>query len=220
MTVAPQPLRQAPRLLNRTAPRGRIPLSQRGIARRRWLVRASKYLLPLCALALLSSMALWPEIARIRDGRLTGGKLLDIAQGHVADARYRGVNDHGEPYTITAATAHQLPPERLDLDTLKADLAQQSGAWLMVQSDHGVYMQRANVLDLDGHVVLYRDDGTTLQTPAATLDLAQAAAAGGVQVHAEGPFGTLDAQGFALTDKGRVIQFTGPARLLLNGAGS
>jgi lipopolysaccharide export system protein LptC len=36
-------------------------------------------------------------------------------------------------------------------------------------------------------------------------------------VHAEGPFGTLDAQGFALTDKGSVIQFTGPGRLVLNG---
>ncbi len=27
----------------------------------------------------------------------------------------------------------------------------------------------------------------------------------------EGPFGTLDAQGFTITDKGAAIQFTGPA---------
>jgi lipopolysaccharide export system protein LptC len=37
-------------------------------------------------------------------------------------------------------------------------------------------------------------------------------------VHAEGPFGTLDAQGFAVTDRGAVIQFPGPGRLLLNAA--
>jgi lipopolysaccharide export system protein LptC len=36
--------------------------------------------------------------------------------------------------------------------------------------------------------------------------------------HAEGPFGTLDAQGFTLVDKGAVIQFHGPARLVMNGA--
>jgi hypothetical protein len=35
--------------------------------------------------------------------------------------------------------------------------------------------------------------------------------------HAEGPFGTLDAQGFTATDGGTVIHFAGPGRLLLNG---
>ncbi len=37
-------------------------------------------------------------------------------------------------------------------------------------------------------------------------------------VHAEGPFGTLDAQGFTLTDKGSAIQFFGPGHLVLNSA--
>ena len=36
------------------------------------------------------------------------------------------------------------------------------------------------------------------------------------RVHAEGPFGSLDAQGFAVTDHGAVVQFTGPGRLVLN----
>ena len=37
------------------------------------------------------------------------------------------------------------------------------------------------------------------------------------RTHAEGPFGTLDAQGFVLVDKGAVIQFQGPAHMVLNG---
>ena len=36
--------------------------------------------------------------------------------------------------------------------------------------------------------------------------------------HVEGPFGTLDAQGFAMLDRAiAVIQFTGPGRMVLNG---
>ena len=53
---------------------------------------------------------------------------------------------------------------------------------------------------------------------AAAIDLHAGAAAGRRRTHAEGPFGTLDAQGFALLDKGDVIQFTGPAKLVLNEA--
>jgi lipopolysaccharide export system protein LptC len=220
MSVTRLPPGPAPRLLNQRAPRGRRPLSQAGISRRRWMVNASKYLLPVLAAGLLGAMALWPEFARLRDQRLAGGKLADVAQGQIADARYRGIDAKGEPYTITAVSGRQVNADRLDLNTLKADVTLQSGTWMMVQSDHGVYTQRQGVLDLYGHVVIYRDDGTTLHTPAATVDLTQGAAASGERVHAEGPFGTLDAQGFTLTDKGHVVQFTGPARLLLNGAGS
>ena len=34
----------------------------------------------------------------------------------------------------------------------------------------------------------------------------------------EGPFGTLDSEGFTLVDKGTAVQFAGPARLVMNGA--
>jgi len=78
-------------------------------------------------------------------------------------------------------------------------------------------MQHLGQLDLSHDVTLYRDDGTTLHTQSASIDMKASAAAGNEPVHAEGPFGTLDAQGFALTDKGDVIQFVGPARLILNG---
>ena len=54
--------------------------------------------------------------------------------------------------------------------------------------------------------------------PAASIDLKDGAAAGAEPVHAEGPFGTLDAQGFTVTDKGTSIQFAARRGLVLNGA--
>ncbi len=57
-----------------------------------------------------------------------------------------------------------------------------------------------------------------MRSATATMNLKQGAATSNDYTHAEGPFGTLDAEGFTLVDRGGVIQFHGPAKLVLNGA--
>jgi len=76
------------------------------------------------------------------------------------------------------------------------------------------------LLDLSHDVQLYRDDGVTMRTQSAAVDLKQGAAASSDRTHAEGPFGQLDSQGFTVLDKGSTIQFQGPAHLILNQAHS
>lgn len=198
----------------------RRPAADPRLARRRWAVSIGKRLLPLVALALLSTVALWPEIAgdseRARLSYRRGA--LAPESGQMTDATYHGVDSRGRPYTMTAVAARQVNPERVNLTEPKGDMTLDSGSWLLVRAKDGVYLQHAGSLDLSHDVQIYRDDGTTLTTSAATLDLKAGAAAGADMTHAEGPFGTLDAQGFAVTDKGAVIQFSGPGRLVLNAA--
>jgi lipopolysaccharide export system protein LptC len=191
------------------------------LLRRRWGVRVLKYALPLVGLALLASIALWPEVARLENQeRITLRRLAtpDLETGEVVDPHYRGVDEHNEPFTVTAAQARQAGEDRINLTEPQGDIVTSSNSWVMVKSHRGVYMQHSALLDLSKDVVLYRDDGTALYTDAATLDLHEGAAVSANRVHAEGPFGTLDAQGFALTDKGDVIQFTGPAHMVVNAA--
>jgi lipopolysaccharide export system protein LptC len=126
------------------------------------------------------------------------------------------VDQQGRPYTLTASVAQQVDPDRVNLTLPKGDITLTDGTWLMLQAKQGVYTQHRDQLDLSHHVVLYRDDGTTMVTASATMDLKNSAAAGAEPVHAEGPFGTLDAQGFTLLDKGAIVQFAGPAHLVLN----
>jgi lipopolysaccharide export system protein LptC len=208
-------------LLGGSGSRDRVPPAPRRIARRRFLITLTKWVLPLAAMGLLVSIALWPEIqdaatrTRLRannvSGEVDGGKLLD--------ARYNGVDEKGRPYTVTAATAWQIGPERVGLTMPKGDITLENGTWLMLTSKEGTFMQHLNQLDLVKDVTLYRDDGTTLHTDSASVDLKAGAAAGSAPVHAEGPFGILDAQGFTVMDKGAAIDFPGPAHLVLNGAG-
>ena len=191
------------------------------IARRRRLVRWSKRLLPLGALALLGSIALWPEIGRLK--RVGGEAIreateLRAANGIMTQARYRGIDKDGRPYTVTARSAHQVAPDRVDLVAPVADMLQSGGRWILVSADRGVYAPHEEELDLQGHVWLYRDDGTMMWAPTSTLDVRKDVDASRDWVHIEGPFGVLDAPSYFMSGHDGVGQFAGPARLVLNQA--
>jgi lipopolysaccharide export system protein LptC len=218
--IAP-PRRPGNRLVVAAAARMRRLPTSRHLARRHILITLTKFLLPALALALLSTIALWPEFDRAQDeARLAFRRVSNEVEGaQLIDARYHGTDDKGRPYTLTAATAQKAGPERVNLTTPKGDITLQDGTWLMLQAKQGVFIQHTNQLDLSHDVTLYRDDGTTLVTASASIDMKNGAAAGADPVHAEGPFGTLEARGgFTLLDKGATIQFAGPAHLVLNGA--
>jgi lipopolysaccharide export system protein LptC len=207
-------------LMGAASMRERMPPTPRRIARRRVLITVTKWLLPLGALGLLALIALWPEIDRATakarlvmnhvSGELDGGKLID--------ARYNGMDEKGRPYTVTAATAWQIDTERVGLTLPQGDITLENGTWLTLTSKEGTFIKHGNQLDLVKEVTLYRDDGTTLHTESASIDLKAGAAAGSESVHVEGPFGVLDAQGFTVMDKGAAIDFPGPAHVILNGA--
>jgi lipopolysaccharide export system protein LptC len=202
-----------------TGPRRRADAAD--LARRRHMILLAKWALPALALALLCTIAAWPEVEQLETGaRVAAAHIVgDVTAGRVTDAQYHSVDAQGRPYTLTATIAQQDGPERINLTTPKGDITLQNGSWMMVKAKQGVFIQHKNLLDLSHDVTLYRDDGTTLLTASASLDLARGAAAGSEPVHAEGPFGTLDAQGgFTATDKGTSIVFAGPAQLVLNGA--
>jgi lipopolysaccharide export system protein LptC len=221
MSVSPVSAQRRPgeRLIAAASARVRRPPTPGGLARRRLVINLTKWLLPAAALMLLATIALWPELGRLRDAARVAYQRTasEIGGATLTDAHYRGVDERGRPYTLTAETALQASEDRINLTKLKADITLADGTWLMLQSKQGVYLRSTSQLDLSHDVVLYRDDGTTVTTASASVDLKSGAAASSEPTHAEGPFGTLDAEGFTLTDKGAAIQFTGPARLILNG---
>jgi lipopolysaccharide export system protein LptC len=206
LSAMPRPAASRRNLVaSRGGRRGRIPSSS-ALARRRFTLLGIKLILPACALALLSTIALWPELDRQeQEERVTLHSLTTHAVdgATLTDAKYRGVDERNRPYTFTAATATQVTPERVDLTLPKADMTLENGTWVYSESSRGIFIQHANQLDLWQDVLLYRDDGMTARTQSATLDLKAGAAEGSEPVHVEGPIGRLDAIGFATMDKGQ-----------------
>ncbi|AOX16341.1 LPS export ABC transporter periplasmic protein LptC [Kozakia baliensis] len=189
------------------------------LAWRRSMLDAAKWVLPTLALLLLGSIAVWPEIARWMSenkAALREMAQMKIESGNMEGAIYRGLDVHGRPYMITARVTHQNGPDRVDLTDPIADTMLSGGGWAEIRADHGVYMQHEQTLNLDGDVVLYRDDGALMNGPTADMDMKQSIIASNDWVHAEGPFGILDAQGYFIDQYAGLLQFTGPERVIRN----
>ncbi len=219
--AAPRPgAPAAPRRMSVQEPsRPRRPPNEQQQARRRLVLLWSKWLMPFAALGLLGSIAAWPELNRaVIAGRAATrqASLVDLDSGRMLGVRYHGLDAHGRPYMITADEARQINPDRIDLVRPVADTVTQAGNWMLAHAPWGVYMPHEQILDLSGGVTFYRDDGTLMHGPTAVIDVRRGILASDDWVHAEGPFGVLDAQGELMSQHDGVVQFRGPSRMILN----
>jgi lipopolysaccharide export system protein LptC len=212
--------RAGPRRQMLVPSRARRAPNATALAGRRVLVRIGRVLLPALALGLLAALALWPEFDRVEErARLSYRVGVTPGGVQVIAPRYDSVDREGRPFTVSADTAAQdAATEALDLVRPRADLFT-SGGWLLLEAEGGRYDRRAERLDLSGDVTLWEDRGTMIRTARATILTGAGSAEGDRPVAAQGPFGTLDAEGgFRITNRGEVLVFLGPARAVLEDA--
>lgn len=199
--------------------RERRPPSAGALARRRVAVALAKRVLPLAALGLLAAIALWPEFETAAErGRIAfrqAGQVTPTAL-YLVNPRYQGLDDQDRPFTVTAASATQAASDDIvDLDVPRADMLLTDGGWIYLEARQGRFDKPRNHLDLAGAVTVHHADGTQFTTARAAIDLHASAAEGDDPVAAQGPFGTLTAEGFRLRDRGQVMIFIGRARVVL-----
>jgi lipopolysaccharide export system protein LptC len=193
------------------------------MARRNRLVTISKALLPVIAVLILVALVLAPTMhSGPGADRITYKLQTKAPAGAVSTmegAQYRGVDQQGQPFTLTANTANPRGANNIALAKPQGDITLTSGAWLLLKSDAGMFDQKLQTLGLHGNVTLYRNDGTTMTGPDAKIDLKQGSATSTSPVAAAGPFGTLNAAGgFTITNRGQDVVFNGPVTLVLNQA--
>lgn len=198
----------------------REPPDPARLARRRRAVQLLKRLLPLSAFAALAAVVLWPQLAGMEEGvRVAYRKpSLDVPAGaaSVVEPRFQGTDERGRPYTVSADSALQPPgSETIALTRPRGDITLEDGAWVLLEARTGAFRREARMLSLEGEVALFHDSGFEVRTEAAEIDLRGGTARGDRPVSAQGPAGTLDAVGFEITDRGDVLVFGGPARLVL-----
>lgn len=179
--------------------------------------------LPLIAGAIIALVIAWPEFGEKRSGFKLGMSKIAINDNGgqaVVNPRFTGTDRAQRPYTVTADAATQNPkaPHQIRLAFPKADLTLADGTWVSVSASDGRYDRKAGILTLSGGVDLFQDKGYELHTPSARIVLADGMAEGTQPVRGQGPFGTLEAQGFRMVDKGRRLLLSGKSRLVLNPA--
>ena len=176
-------------------------------------------LLAFGAIALAVTVIVWPYF----NGRNTPSQFdlpatgIEIKDGRptMSNARFLATDENGQPYTITADLAwqEQGAEDIIFMDVLEGDILLQSGAWMTLSADRGVFDQADQRLILESNVNLFSDAGYELHTQEAEIDLASGTAQGDMQVDGQGPAGLLTASGFAISDNGDRIRFTGPVHM-------
>ena len=200
--------------------RRRNPETLAGVARRSLKVSILKKSLPVVAALLLVTLALAPSWRAGPDANRVTYHVQNVAGGAAASrmqgAEYHGMDQHGQPYTLTADSADQSGTDAVALTAPQGDITLKNGGWLMLKSDTGMFHQQSQVLRLSGNVTLYRNDGTILNVAQMHINLHAGSAVSHAPVQVQGPFGTLSAaNGFVLSNRGADILFKGPASMSL-----
>lgn len=183
-------------------------------------VSLMKVFLPTLALLLIGLIVVWPYLqskeSRFRIG-FSGLMLSGTEDPNMVNARYQGTDKNSRMYTITADLAKNLldGTTAVELEMPKADMVLEDGSWLVLTANTGVYTRDAATLNLAGGVNLFHDSGYEFRTSKATINLTEGLAEGNEKVEGQGPFGDLKAEGFRLVDKGKIIKFTGKARMVI-----
>jgi len=171
------------------------------------LVRGLTIVLPLVALALLSTIFL---VARstpqdsslpfVREFRDRG----PLEQDEVRAPFYTGATQEGDAVTVRADRLRPEigAPENARAERIRADIDFLDGTSLQIVSDTGFFDAGENELRLDGNVILRTSNGYDLYTPDMVADLSRREARGSSDVRIEGPAGTIDAGAFAIRRAG------------------
>jgi lipopolysaccharide export system protein LptC len=180
-----------------------------------------KVFLPSAAGVLLLLIVALPQFRQQDDRFRIGMNLLEESATdtlNMTNARYYGTDEKGQPYSVTAVNVRERPDDdpAVDLTAPQADISLADGSWLSISAKTGVYNREQQKLDLDGSVSLYQDRGYEFHTSSAQIDLEKGEASGRAPVNSQGPFGSLDAAGFSMSETGKVVYFSGPAHLVLS----
>ncbi|MDH5749191.1 MAG: LPS export ABC transporter periplasmic protein LptC [Rhodospirillales bacterium] len=183
-------------------------------------VMTAKLLLPAVAALLVALVVLWPHFnssdRKFRMG-FTTSKLDAAKESSMINPRFFSADDKGRPFSITADIAHNplAGDSKVTLEKPKADIGLEDGTWMAVAAATGIYDRTPNTLALNGGVTLFHDSGYEFQTETILVNMAEATATGRDPVVGHGPFGEVSAEGLVVLDKGKVMHFTGKARLLI-----
>jgi len=195
----------------------KLPYYRSGYSR---FVRLAKYLLPLIAGIFIMLVVVWPELKSTPEKfaiGLSDVKIETAGGQRVVNARFTGVDSENRPFSITAESVVQAGSEDngVKLVKPKADVTLAGDSWVAIAAPKGIFRRDEEILDLSGGVDLFHDEGYEFQTAEARLNFSTSAANGDSPIRGQGPFGTIEAEGFRIAGTGDSIFFTGKSRLLV-----
>jgi len=179
-----------------------------------------KIFLPALAFIVIALIVAWPQINSSELGIRVGITLMKLTGDEnpsMINPRYVGTDANRQPFSITADLARNIANGGMEVDLVmpKADITLEDGTWLVLTANDGIFYKGRNKLELEGAVTLYHDSGYEFFTNRASVNLKTGTAKSLDPVDGQGPFGQLNAAGFQMIDKGKIIHLLGKSKLVL-----
>jgi len=183
------------------------------------LVRALQIGLPLCVGALIAVLLYAPfshrgEISFLlakNDIEVTGQRI------EVKQARYRGTDSMGRPFSLSADSALQRSAADpvVRMQGLVGDIAMADGPARLTAAA-GRYDPSDETVAVDGRMLFTAADGYRLETGNVAIDLTSRQLSSGQPVSGRLPIGTFSADRISADLANRTVRLSGHARLRIN----
>jgi len=133
--------------------------------------------------------------------------------------RLSGQDNDGNPFVITADAAVQdaKNPKRAQLKKVEADLSMGAKGWLNANAASGQVDMNAGMLQLNGGINVFSDEGYELHTASAFVDIKRGLMHGTEEVTGQGPGGILRADQFQLDRNNKLLILTGHVQMTIIG---
>ncbi len=204
--------------MDRLSRRGNTARLDSGYSR---FVRMMRLALPLSAMGVFVVLYINPGaqdklIAPVQPNK-TEFTEESIRQNELINPKFESIDKKSQPYKITADRAVQGSKNK-DLIMLEHPvgvMTMQDGVRVTMRSDSGAYRQDSERFFLQGGVFLDHDQGYSLKSEEAHIDMRQNFAWSEKDVQGRGPDLSIDAKGVHANGNTGEIVFTGPAKLVL-----
>ncbi len=182
------------------------------------LVGWFKILLPLAALALLSTLFLFARQAA-QEPDISFATLDEMArEQRITAPRFSGVADDGSVIAISANSARPDTTDRLNIDAPQLRLDAADGTTLVVRAGQGVIDSATDEARLTGLVRLETSSGYMMETTGLTADLGTGMIASHGPLEVQAPYGRITAGAVTILassdGEGQRMDFTGGVKLV------
>lgn len=186
-------------------------------------VRRTKILLPLFAAFFVGLLLIIPSLKKeVNELSINIKKptLGNIDELHVENLEfYITDKDNKVSKFYTSNIDETSPKSKLIVLTKPEGIINASeDSWLSVKSNSGLYNQNTNILDLDENIEVFISDGMMLETMETQVDFTKGKTYGRQKVVGSGDLGELEAEGFEIFNKDKIIIFKGKTSIKINGA--
>lgn len=183
-------------------------------------VGVMKRALPVAAFAVISAVLAYFFVARQPARVNLGYEKLGHVENDLSMVKPRltGQDGKGNPFVITAETAVQdaKNPKRVRLTKVEADMTQGAG-WINADAASGTADMNAGLLQLDGGINVFSDQGYELHTKSAFVDLKKSVIHGHDPVTGQGPLGDIRADEFHFDRDAKLLTLNGNVRMTIVG---